>query len=162
MNLSKKGIEFIKNGWEKFSAVPYDDNGDDPGGYLTIGWGHLIRPGERFPKPITMAQGDAIFFSDVAGAVRTVNRAVRVALTQHQFDALVSLCFNIGAGNFLDSTLLKLLNTRDYEGAAGQFPLWRKSSGKEAKGLVRRRREERELFLSGDYTIREYTRRKAG
>jgi lysozyme len=148
--LSKPGIDFIKNGWEKFSAIPYDDGY----GFMTIAWGHLIKPGESFPRPLTLAQGDSIFFTDVSNAVRTVNRAVKVPLTQHQFDALVSLCFNIGGPRFWDSTLLKLLNARDYEGAAAQFPLWRKSGGEVSAGLVSRRREETELFLTGDYSIR--------
>jgi lysozyme len=162
MILSKDGIRFIKQGFEKFSPVPYDDNGDNPGGYPTIGWGHRILNRESFPKPLTEAQGDAIFLNDVANAVRTVNRAVHVSLSQAQFDALVSLCYNIGAAAFWDSTLLKLLNAKDYTGAANQFPLWRKSSGRVMNGLVRRREEERELFLTGDYTIRDHTRPQAG
>ena len=153
MNLSKQGIRFIKLGWERFSAVPYDDNGGRPGGFMTIGWGHKIRQGESFPRPITVAQADGIFFVDVSNAVRTVNRVVTVPLTQFQFDALVSLCFNIGQGRFMGSTLLKLLNARDYAGAADQFPLWRKSEGEILPGLIRRRAEERDLFMTGDYTI---------
>ncbi|KQD16250.1 lysozyme [Acinetobacter baumannii] len=68
-------------------------------------------------------------------------------LTQNQFDALVSLAYNIGSGAFKGSTLLKLLNKGDYKGAADQFLVWNKAGGKVMKGLVRRREAERALFL---------------
>ena len=69
-----------------------------------------------------------------------------VPLTQNQFDALVSLTYNIGSGAFNNSTLLKL-NKGDYQGAADQFLVWNKADGKVMKGLVRRREAERALFL---------------
>ena len=69
-------------------------------------------------------------------------------MTQNQFDALVSLVFNIGGANFASSTLVKKFNAGDIQGAADQFPRWKNASGKEMKGLVRRRAAERELFLS--------------
>ena len=72
---------------------------------------------------------------------------VRVPLTDAQHGALVSLVFNIGSGNFRRSTLLRLLNEGDYEGAADEFPKWRKAGGKVLKGLERRRKAEREMFI---------------
>lgn len=70
-----------------------------------------------------------------------------VPLSQNQFDALVSLVYNIGETAFSNSTLLKKLNAKDYQGAADQFPRWNKGGGQVLKGLVRRRADERDLFL---------------
>lgn len=81
-----------------------------------------------------------------------VNKAVKVKLTQSQFDALVSLVYNIGPTNFSASTLLKKLNAGDYQGAADQFLVWNKGrvDGKLVviKGLSNRRTAERQLFMS--------------
>lgn len=80
-----------------------------------------------------------------------VNKYVKVDLNQNQFDALVSLVYNIGPENFRTSTLLKLLNLSDYQGAADQFPRWNKGrvNGKlvALNGLTTRRNKERKLFL---------------
>lgn len=152
MNLSKQGLEFIKS-WEKFRPTPYDDNGKEPGGYMTIGYGHVIQKAEKFPRPITEAQALNILYTDVADAVRWVNRGVKVAVKQNQFDALVSLAYNIGSGAFIRSTLLLRLNMRDFNRAAAEFLVWRKSSGQVMAGLERRRAAEREMFLNGSYTV---------
>ncbi|WP_312069487.1 lysozyme, partial [Acinetobacter sp.] len=77
----------------------------------------------------------------------SVNNLVKVPLSQNQFDALVSLTYNIGSTAFKNSTLLKKLNAKDYAGAADQFLRWNKGGGKVLKGLVRRREAERALFL---------------
>ncbi len=76
-----------------------------------------------------------------------VNTAVKVPINQNQFDALVSLTYNIGIGAFKDSTLLKKLNVKDYKGAAEQFPRWNRGGGRVLNGLVKRRKIEMELFL---------------
>ncbi len=78
---------------------------------------------------------------------KTVNQSVKVSINQNQFDALVSLTYNIGEQAFKDSTLLAKLNKGDYLGAADQFPRWNKGGGEVMKGLVRRRADERVLFL---------------
>ena len=78
----------------------------------------------------------------------TVNDAITGVLTQNQFDALVSLTYNIGSGAFKNSTLLKKLNAGDYKGAANQFDVWVNAGGKRLQGLVNRRAKEKELFLS--------------
>lgn len=77
-----------------------------------------------------------------------VNRVVNVPLTQNQFDALVSLAYNIGPHAFEASTLLKKLNVGDYYAAAEQFLRWDKSKGQILKGLVKRRAAEKKLFLT--------------
>ena len=73
---------------------------------------------------------------------------VKVDLTQNEFDALVSLIYNIGAGNFQKSTLLKVLNQEKYDAAANQFLRWNKAGGNVLAGLTKRREHERELFLT--------------
>lgn len=140
MRTSKRGTDFIAR-WERFEPCRYRDQG----GLWTIGYGHLIKKGETFKEPMTHEEGLDLLAKDMAAAEKAVN-TVRVALTQNQFDALVSLVFNIGGGNFSASTLLRKLNDADYEGAANQFKAWRYVKGKESQGLLNRRTQEAELF----------------
>ena len=144
MQLSQRGIDFIK-GFESLRLNSYQDSA----GIWTIGYGHTggVRPGQQ----ITSAQAEALLKQDVAEAESAVNSLVAVPLTQSQFDALVSLTFNWGAGNLAASILLKRLNAGDYEGAAqrlSEHPIT--SGGRVVQGLVRRRREEAALFRSGE------------
>ncbi|MHC3123230.1 lysozyme [Acinetobacter sp. GN11] len=123
---------------------------DDGVGVWTIGTGTTIYPnGFKVKKgdTCTPEQAKAYFKHDLAKFEKTVNESVTVSLTQNQFDALVSLTYNIGSGAFKNSTLLKLLNKGDLLGAADQFLVWNKAGGKVMKGLVRRREAERALFL---------------
>ena len=76
-----------------------------------------------------------------------VNSAVTVPINQNQFDALVSLAYNIGTGAFKESTLIKKLNAGDIRGAADQFDVWVNAGGKRMQGLVNRRAKEKEVFL---------------
>lgn len=126
----------------------------DSVGVWTIGAGHTSAAGA--PKvtkglKITAAQADAILSRDLAAVEAAVNGVVKVALNQNEFDALVSLTFNIGNGAFKGSTLLRKLNAGDRAGAADQFLVWNKGtvSGKkvEIKGLTVRREAERRQFL---------------
>jgi len=78
----------------------------------------------------------------------TVNSSVKAPLNQNQFDALVSLAYNIGSSAFKSSTLVKKLNAGDYKGAADQFNVWVNAGGKRMQGLVSRRDREKLLFLS--------------
>ncbi len=73
---------------------------------------------------------------------------VTTPINQSQFDALVSLAFNIGVNALAKSTLLKLLNNKDYAGAASQFGRWVYANKKRLPGLVKRREDEKQLFLS--------------
>ena len=73
---------------------------------------------------------------------------VKVGLNQNQFDALVSLTYNIGIGAFSKSTLLKKLNAGDYKGTSNQFDVWVNAGGKRLDGLVKRRAKEKALFLT--------------
>ncbi len=120
----------------------------DAVGKPTIGYGHLIRPGETFNGPISQQQAEALLRKDLVDTEQGIAKAVRVSITQGQFDALASFVFNLGAGRLRSSTLLRKLNAGDYAGAANQFLLWDKAGGKPLKGLTKRRQAERKLFLS--------------
>jgi lysozyme len=127
----------------------------DSVGVWTIGVGHTAAAGAPIPKKgmkITAAESDEILSRDLAGVEAEVNKLVKVPLNQSQFDALVSLVFNIGGTAFRKSTLLRKLNAGDYAGAAAQFASWDKGTigGKKVaiKGLTNRRADERKLFLS--------------
>lgn len=122
----------------------------DSVGVWTIGVGHTSAAGA--PKvtkglTITAAQSDEILSRDLRTFEEGVLAAVKVSLAQHEFDALVSLAFNIGIGAFGKSTLLRKLNAGDRAGAADQFLVWNKAGGKVLKGLVTRRAAERKMFL---------------
>src|SRR5215204_4959046 len=120
-------------------------------GVLTIGIGHTSAAGAPKVTPgltITRAECDAIFARDLVKYESTVNRVLKVAVSQAQFDALVSLCFNIGQGAFARSTLVRKLNAGDVAGAANAFLSWVRAGGRVVPGLVTRRKSERAQFLS--------------
>jgi lysozyme len=139
---SKDGLSLTEQ-FESCKLVAYPD----VKGVWTIGWGHtgpLVVPG----LTCTQAQADAWLLSDCAAAEQAVNRFVHVDVTQHEFDALVDFAFNCGISAFAGSTLLKLLNARDFEGAANEFEKWDHASGKVVAGLLRRRLAEKQEFQS--------------
>jgi lysozyme len=150
LQLSAAGAALIKS----FEACMDQDGPDQyraytcPAGVLTIGWGHTNAFGRSFGAGDvwTAAECDAAFDADMGQAEASVRRLVEVPLTQGQFDALVSFAYNCGAGNLAGSTLLKLLNQGDYEGAALEFPKWTHGAGKVLPGLVRRRAAEALMF----------------
>lgn len=136
--LSPSGLDKIK-GFEGFSATPYSDHKGN-----SIGYGHLIKAGENLTF-VTREQAAEILSRDVAWAENSVRKSVQVALTQAQFDSLVSLCFNIGQGAFEKSTLVAKLNAGD-SGASAQFDRWVYASGSVNASLVARRQQERADF----------------
>ncbi|WP_436897661.1 lysozyme [Acinetobacter gyllenbergii] len=145
MAISQVGIDLITS-FEDLRLTAYDDGV----GVWTIGFGTTVYPnGGKVKKGdvCTKAQAMSFFQHDLRRFETAVNSAVKVPVSQNQFDALVSLTYNIGEAAFKGSTLLKKLNAKDYAGAADQFPQWNKGGGKVMKGLVRRRAAERELFL---------------
>ena len=144
MKISNNGLNLIKQ-FEGLKLNAYDDGV----GVWTIGYGTIKYPnGVRVNHgdKITQAQADQYIANDVATFERAVNMLVNVPLNQNQFDALVSFTYNLGATNLSASTLLKKLNSKDYNGAAGEFQKWNKAGGKVMTGLVRRRKAEMELF----------------
>ncbi|MFW2152803.1 lysozyme [Acinetobacter gyllenbergii] len=145
MKTSQVGIDLISS-FEDTKLQAYDDGV----GVWTIGIGTTVYPnGVKVKKgdTCTLDQAKSYFAHDLKRFEASVNNLVKVPLSQNQFDALVSLTYNIGQTAFSKSTLLKKLNAKDYAGAADQFPRWNKGGGKVMKGLVRRRDAERALFL---------------
>jgi lysozyme len=128
----------------------------DCAGIWTIGYGHT-GPEVHRGQCISEFEAEALLRADLASAVECVRRAVRVKLAQHQFDALVDFCFNVGRGNCLGSSLLRYVNQGEFDAAAVQFGLWVHAGGKVVPGLVRRRAAEAALFsghgLPADQTV---------
>lgn len=122
----------------------------DAGGKATIGVGHLLRPGESYPNGITHDQAMVLLSQDIGVAENAINEKVTVTITQNMFDACCSFTFNLGTGAFGGSTLLKLLNAGNFQGAADQFPLWDKVNGVPNAEILGRRNRERVLFLTPD------------
>ena len=156
--IGKAGLELTKS-YEKFSAMVYPDQGGHP----TIGYGHKIKSGDNYGgAPLEMDQALLLLQRDVAWATDAITRLVDAdvldALNQNQYDALVSLVFNIGVGAFQESTFLSILN--DGAGtlacridvAGLEFPRWNKATIDGEKvvsdGLVKRREAERTLWLT--------------
>lgn len=118
----------------------------DAVGIPTIGYGHVLLPGERFGA-ITHAQAETLLQSDVAPRVAALRRMLQRPATEHQFNALLSWMFNVGETAARRSTLIRKFNAGDVDGAAAEFRRWSFAGGKVLRGLVRRRRRERELFM---------------
>jgi len=143
MKISKAGIDFIKD-FEELRLEAYDDGGGVP----TIGWGST--KGVRMGDVITLEEAESMLEWDLAEAEEAVNQFVEVDMRPYEYDALVSFTFNCGVNAFHGSTLLRLLNAGDRNGAALQFPRWNKDNGKVVKGLVRRRAAEQKMFRGGE------------
>ncbi|OOW07641.1 lysozyme [Acinetobacter sp. MF4642] len=146
MVVSLFGVDLIC-GFEGKRLAAYDDGV----GVWTIGFGTTVYPnGIKVMKgdTCTEAQAKTYMAHDLKKFEVAVNKAVTVQLNQNQFDALLSLAYNIGASAFSQSTLVKKLNANDIRGAADQFDVWVNAGGKRMQGLVNRRAKEKALFLS--------------
>ncbi len=153
LSLSNKGAEHITSS-EDLRLKVYDDGLGNP----TIGYGHKLKKGEheKFKDGITKEQALGLYHKDTSWAQDDIRKHVMVPLTQNQFDALTSLVFNTGGGDtFLKSRMLQKLNKGDYDGAAEEilgfvYGTVKNPDGSKRKvkldGLVKRRREEYELF----------------
>lgn len=167
MKISDKGIAALKQqeGHVKQNGkhVIYDDQTGRPiaaGAPLpagaTIGYGHLVIPGEDFSSGITEAAATELLRADVAAAERAVRATIRVPLTQHQYDALVMLAYNIGSGAFAGSTVAQYINNPDcvrskYPCLESAWCAWNKSGGRVMRGLVNRRNYEFRIYSTGAY-----------
>ena len=140
MKTSNKGIELIKR-HEGFRNKAYKC----PADVWTIGYGHTR--GVDNGDVITEMEGERFLRQDLAHAEAVVN-SQRVDLTQNQFDALVSLVFNIGSGNFTRSTLLRKVKVNANDPTiAYEFSRWKYGGGKVLPGLVKRRKDETDLYF---------------
>lgn len=156
MNLSPAGLHLIA-GFEGYRPGWYDDGT----GVETIGYGHTGALPAGITAPLTASEGLELLRDDAAQAVAAVNKAIRVKLgveplhAQARFDALVSLCFNIGAGAFAASSLVRAINEhgapRDWHEVAPLWLEWDHAGGVIMPGLLDRRRREVAIFVPGRY-----------
>lgn len=119
----------------------------DLGGMWTCGWGSTgsdIHPGTVW----TQEHADARLADDVGRFEVAVSQIVNVQVTDNQMAALVSFAYNLGVHALAGSTLLRLVNQRDFVGAAAQFQRWDRAGGREVPGLLQRRHDEADLFLT--------------
>lgn len=144
MKCSDAGLEFIMaHEGCVLKAYPDPATGGEP---WTIGVGHT--GGVKQGDTCTKEQALEWLRKDAETAERCVNNSVKGNLTQNQFDALCSLVFNIGCGNFGKSSVLREVNAENDMSAASAFLLWNKAAGKVMPGLTKRRQDEMNLFLS--------------
>lgn len=149
--LNEKSLNFIKD-FEKWMPCAYSNDGANR---LTIGYGHLIKPGDGFNKDscITKEQGLKLLRSDLSIAINCIEKIVKVKLTDNQFGALVSWTFNVGCGAATTSSLVKKLNGGGKaDEICNELRQWNKVTinGKlqVSQGLVRRREGECTLYKS--------------
>jgi len=138
--ITKSTFDFI-TGFEGKRNRAYQDSK----GLWTIGVGHLIKTNEQhlLRDTLTDEQVEELFKSDLKWCDEAVSSSIRAPLNQHQYDALYSLCFNIGADHFKQSEVVHHINNLDYMKAADAFLNW-----SNPPVLKRRRQRERELFLT--------------
>lgn len=144
LQVSKRGEELIKS-FEGCKLVAYPDpgSGGDP---WTIGWG-TTGPDVKKGVVWTQEKADARFSAHVNEFAEGVWAALaNTPTTQNQFDALVSLAYNVGLRNLRNSTLLRMHKNGDFAGAAKQFVRWNKAAGQVMRGLTRRREAEAKLY----------------
>jgi lysozyme len=141
MTYSKSGVELTEQ-FEGERLTAYQDSV----GRWTIGYGHTA--GVVAGQTCTQADAEQWLQQDMDWAVRTVNAAVTVELTQDEFDALVDFTFNLGSGSLEHSELLQLVNQKDFVHAAEQFDLWDHAGGQVVAGLLRRREAEANEFAA--------------
>ena len=146
MKTSDNGISLIKE-FEGCRLTAYLDSVN----IWTIGygWTHAVdgKPVNR-GMTINQATADRLLKTGLVQFENDILKLVKVKLNQNQFDALVSLSYNIGSRALSTSTLLKKLNAGDYRGAGDEFLRWDKAGGETLAGLTRRRAAEKQLFLA--------------
>lgn len=143
MQIDKKGINLIKS-VEGCRLKAYKVHKNEK--YYTIGYGHYgadVREGQT----ITSKQATELLEKDLARFEKAVSSAVVVPITQSMFNALVSFTYNVGAGAFKSSSLLKYLNKKEYTKASNEFSKWTKCGDVVLAGLVKRRAKEKKEFL---------------
>ena len=167
MNLSSMGINKLKEleGCVKCGGkhVVYDDKTGKPVNVnkplptgATIGYGHLIRPGEDFIDGITEECATELLRRDIASVERGVGDTVKIPLAQNQYDAVVILVYNIGVQNFMVSTIVKYINNPNFHSV--RYPTlksawlaWNRAHGAVSSGLNHRRMVEWEIYSHARY-----------
>jgi lysozyme len=144
MKISSEGLDLIKK-FEGLELTAYKC----AAGVWTIGYGHTkdVQEGDEWSE----SHANHMLEVELEEFEGYINDNVTVALSQHQFDALVSWVYNLGPANLKASTMLKVLNSGDYEGVPAQIQRWNKAGGKVLEGLIRRRKAESLLFMGRDW-----------
>ena len=146
----EEALAIIKR-WEGCELTAYPDPGT--GGHpWTIGYG-ATGPGIRKGVVWTQAEADARVAEDVRRFHRGVLASLKRQANRHQMAAMTSLAFNIGLGAFTKSTLLRRFNEGKFQAAAAEFDRWVRAGGRVMPGLVGRRRDERALFETPDFSL---------
>lgn len=141
MKINNDGLDIIKQN-EGLRLTAYVC----PAGVLTIGYGST-GPHVKRGLTITAEEAEDLLRKDVARFEDGVAALVTVDLNENQFSALVSFAFNVGLDALRKSSLLRLLNAGEYKAAANQFDKWVNGGGRRLPGLVKRRAQEKALFL---------------
>jgi GH24 family phage-related lysozyme (muramidase)/LysM repeat protein len=153
LSISDKGVTFIK-GYEKCNLKPYDDSE----GFCTIAWGHLIGREscvaikskghlKEFESGISQSSADTLLLGDIRTVEQIIKDRVQVPMFQHEYDALVSLIFNLGSFKKCPKLLSKL-NTKDYSGCCDEFA---DITNGGTPGLIKRRSAEMKMFRNKIY-----------
>ena len=144
MNISDKGLDFIKN-FEGFKCRPYKCLG----GYWTIGYGHVLFGNIDPTIKITKEEAHKILEKDLENSKCSVSRNIKVPINQNQIDSLISFTFNLGGGALQRSTLRQKINYDLYakDQITNEFLKWSKCNGRTIPGLLRRRVSEAKLFF---------------
>ena len=145
MEISQEGISLIK----KFEGCKLESY-QCAAGVWTIGYGstHGVSQG----MVITHERAESLLMEDIEVYEEEVNKAVQVDIDQCMFDSLVSWTFNLGGANLNSSTMLKVLNSKDFDNVPEQIKRWNKAGGKVNEGLIRRREAEALLFQGQDWS----------
>ena len=146
MKASINAIELIK----RFEGCRYNPYRDSVG-LWTIGYGHLIGDGKSLPsgynRVFTQKEIDDFLVNDLVHVESGISVLIRVPITQNQFDALCSFCYNLGVGTLQKSTLLKDINSSLWDAAANDILKFHFADGVSLPGLIKRRQAEHDLFI---------------
>ncbi len=145
MRTGQAGLDLIRS-FEGWRAEAYRD----AVGVWTIGYGHTAMAGAPRPRRgmvITREEGEQMLRTDLLIYEAAVKQALTVEVSQTQFDALVSFCYNVGSGNFRTSSVLRYTNDGRINEVPGRLLLWNKAKGRVLKGLTRRRMAEGALYI---------------
>ena len=140
--INQAGLDLIKS-FEGCKLKAYRDQV----GVLTIGYGHTGNDVSE-DQVIDQDRADQLLLNDLSRFCLGVESSVTVYISDNQFAALVSFSFNLGLGSLRSSTLLKLINEGNLDGAALEFVKWNKAGGVVNPGILRRRQAEQALFNS--------------
>jgi len=141
MPISTRGLTLIKT-FEGFSPAPYLC----PAGYLTIGYGHVVRAGDA--RVVDEEEASELLAKDVQMAEQAIARLIIVPLSQPQRDALISFTFNLGAAALQRSTLRRKINNKEHGDVPAELMRWVYAGGRMLPGLVARRKAEGQLYAS--------------